>query len=153
MYRLIRAFKRCAVAEYFSIRISAVTIPINAEKTQRILFLWYLPGLLLVLGLPNLIALAVEEAGAKLPVSLRHDNDRFTARNLAYAMEHFSLIFAGSNRDNMALPSCLLCSERYECTVFWIAAGRQVEASAMRARSFITSMLAILQSFQMRLPR
>ena len=71
----------------------------------------------------------------KLPASLRHDNDRLTARNLAYAGERVSLIFAGSNGDNLTLPSRLLCSERNKCPI--------------RARSFITSTLAIPSPFQM----
>ena len=69
-----------------------------------------------------------EYAGAKLPVSLRHDNDRLSARDLACAGECVSLIFTGSNRDDVALPSCLLCSERNECPVFRVSASRQVEA-------------------------
>lgn len=54
----------------------------------------------------------------KLSVSLGHDNDRLTACNLAGTVEYVSLIFAGSHRDNVALPSRLLCSECYECAVF-----------------------------------
>ena len=65
----------------------------------------------------------------KLPVSLRHDNDRTAARNLVCAVEHFSIIFAGSNRDNMTLPSCLLCSERNKCSMFRVSASRQVETT------------------------
>ena len=65
----------------------------------------------------------------KLPVSLGHNNDRFTARNLACTVEYASLIFTGGYRDNVALPSRLLRNERYECLVFRITAGRQVEAS------------------------
>lgn len=64
----------------------------------------------------------------KLSVSLGHDNDRLTVRNLAGTVEYISLIFARSNRDEVALPSCLLRSERYECLVFRVAASRQVEA-------------------------
>lgn len=65
----------------------------------------------------------------KLPVSLRHDNDRLTARNLACTVEYVSLIFTGSNGDNMALPSRLLRSERNKCPVFRIVASRQVETT------------------------
>ena len=64
----------------------------------------------------------------KLPVSLGHDYGRLTVRSLAYVMEHVSFIFAGRNRDNVALPSRLLRSERYECLVFRVSASRQVEA-------------------------
>lgn len=55
----------------------------------------------------------------KLPVSLRHDNDRLTARNLACTVEYASLIFTGSHRDHLTLSSCLLRSERYECSMFF----------------------------------
>ena len=65
----------------------------------------------------------------KLPVNLRHDNDRLTARDLACALEHVSPIFTGSHRDNVALPSRLLRSERNKLPVFRISASRQVEAS------------------------
>ena len=64
----------------------------------------------------------------KLPASFRHDNDRFTARNLACAGERVSLIFIGSNGDNMALPSRLLRSERNKCLMLRVSASRQVEA-------------------------
>lgn len=65
----------------------------------------------------------------KLPVSFRHDNDRLTARDLTGAVEYVSLIFAGSNRDNLTLPSCLLRSERNKFPVFRISASRQVETT------------------------
>lgn len=65
----------------------------------------------------------------KLPVSLRHDNDRLTTRNLADAAEHFSRIFAGSNGDNLTLPSCLLRSERNKCLMLRVSASRQVETT------------------------
>lgn len=73
--------------------------------------------------------ICLEEMSVKLPVSLGHDNDRFTARNLAGAAEHFSLIFAGRNGDNMALPSRLLYSECNQRPVFRISASRQVETT------------------------
>ena len=63
----------------------------------------------------------------KLPVSFSHDNDRTTARNLAGTVEYISLIFAGSNRDNAALPSRLLRGERNKCPVFRVSASRQIE--------------------------
>ena len=72
--------------------------------------------------------ICIKKASMKLPASLRHDNDRLTVRNLACTVEYVSLIFTGSNGDNMALPSRLLCGEPYECLVFRIAASRQVEA-------------------------
>ena len=65
----------------------------------------------------------------KLPVSLCHDNDRFTARNLACTVEYVSLIFAGSNGDNMALPSRLLRSERNKRPVIRVSASRQAETT------------------------
>ena len=65
----------------------------------------------------------------KLPVSLGHDNNRTTARNLACAAKYFSLIFAGSRRDNMTLPSRLLRSERNKRPVFRVSASRQVETT------------------------
>ena len=65
----------------------------------------------------------------KLPVSLSHDNDRFTTRNLAGTVEHFSLIFTGSYRDNVALPSRLLRSECNKHPVFRVSASRQVETA------------------------
>ena len=65
----------------------------------------------------------------KLPASLRHDNDRTAARNLACTVEYVSLIFTGSHRDNVALSSRLLRSERYECLVFRISASRQIETT------------------------
>ena len=39
----------------------------------------------------------------------------------------------------MALPSCLLCSERNKRPVFWVSASRQIETTHIQARSFITS--------------
>lgn len=90
----------------------------------------------------------------KLPVSFSHDNDRFTARNLTCTVEYVSLIFAGSNRDHLTLPSRLLRSERNKralCSGFRRA--DRLKRPAIRARSFITSTLAILQSFQMRILR
>ena len=65
----------------------------------------------------------------KLPVSLRHDNDRLTTRNLAGAAEYISLIFTGSHRDHLTLPSRLLRSERNKCSMFRISASRQVETT------------------------
>lgn len=65
----------------------------------------------------------------KLLISLCHDNDRLTARNLACAAEHFSLIFAGSHRNHLTLPSRLLCSERNKRPVFRVSASRQVETT------------------------
>ena len=65
----------------------------------------------------------------KLPVSLGHDNDRLTARNLACAAEYFSLIFTGSHRNHLALPSRLLRSERNECLMLRVSASRQVETT------------------------
>ena len=65
----------------------------------------------------------------KLPVNLRHDNDRLTARDLACALEHVSPIFTGSHRDNVALPSRLLRGERNKCLVFRVSASRQVETT------------------------
>lgn len=65
----------------------------------------------------------------KLSVSLGHDNDRLTAHNLACAAEHFSLIFAGSHRDHLTLPSRLLRSERNKRPVFRGSASRQVETT------------------------
>ena len=65
----------------------------------------------------------------KLSVSLGHDNDRLTVRNLACTVEYVSLIFAGSNGDNMALPSRLLRSERNKCLMLWVSASRQVETT------------------------
>ena len=40
----------------------------------------------------------------KLPVNLGHDDDGSTARNLAGAAEHVSLIFTGSNREKPDTP-------------------------------------------------
>ena len=65
----------------------------------------------------------------KLPVSLRHDNDRFTTRNLTGAAQHFDLIFTGSHRNHLTLPSCLLRSERNKCPVYRVSASRQVETT------------------------
>lgn len=65
----------------------------------------------------------------KLSVSLRHDSDRTAARDLACTVEYVSLIFTGSNRDNLALPSRLLCSECNQRPVFRISASRQVETA------------------------
>ena len=83
-----------------------------------------------VLPIPlQLVATSIEEASAKLPVSLGHYNDRLSACNLACAAEHVSLIFAGSHRDNVALSSRLLRGERNKCPVLRVSASRQVEAS------------------------
>lgn len=65
----------------------------------------------------------------KLPVSLGHNDDRFTARNFAGAAEHFSFIFAGSHRDYLARPTCLLRSEYNKRLVFRVSASRQVETT------------------------
>ena len=83
-----------------------------------------------VLPIPlQLVATSIEEASIKLPISLGHDNDRFTARNLACTVEYVSFIFTGNNGDNMALPSRLLRSERNKCPVFRVSASRQVETT------------------------
>ena len=100
------------------------------------------PSLLL-----QLVVTSIEEASAKFPVSFRHDNDRLTARNLACALEHVSFIFAGSNRDDVALPSSFLRGERNKCLVFWMQQADRLKRPAIRARSFITSTLAIPQPF------
>lgn len=64
----------------------------------------------------------------KLSVSLRHDNDRFTARNLTGAAKHFNRIFTGSRRNHLTLPSRLLRSERNKRPMLRVSASRQVEA-------------------------
>lgn len=83
-----------------------------------------------ILGLPSLLALTIDKASTKPPVSLGHDNDRLTACcNLACAAEHVSLIFAGSRRDHLTLPSRLLRNKRNKRSVFRVLASRQVETT------------------------
>lgn len=65
----------------------------------------------------------------QLSVSLCHDNDWFTARSLAGTAEYFSLIFTGSHRDHLTLPSRLLRSERNKCLMLRVSASRQVETT------------------------
>lgn len=93
--------------------------------------------------------ICIEKASMKLPASLRHDNDRLTVRNLACTVEYVSLIFTGATGITWHSPPASCAASPTSAWCSGLRRADRLKRPAMRARSFITSTLAILQSFQM----